>query len=48
MIEGTLYINNFIDNPDSLFEEIKNSSDWNKRMISRLTTSFGVMILTNF
>lgn len=42
MIDGTLYIDNFIDNHDFLFDTIRDNSDWDRRMASRLTTSFGV------
>jgi hypothetical protein len=42
MINGTLYIDNFVDNSDYLFNLIRDTSDWDRRMASRLTTSFGV------
>jgi alkylated DNA repair dioxygenase AlkB len=42
MIEGTLYVDGFMDNPDSLFDTIRDNVDWDRRMLSRLTTSFGV------
>lgn len=42
MIEGTLYVDDFIDNPDSLFNSIRDNADWDRRMLSRLTASFGV------
>ena len=42
MINGTLYIDNFIDNDNFLFDTLRDNSDWDRRMASRLTTSFGV------
>lgn len=42
MIDGTLYIDNFIDNDSFLFDTLRDNSDWDRRMASRLTTSFGV------
>ena len=42
MINGTLYIDNFIDNDSFLFDTLRDNSDWDRRMASRLTTSFGV------
>ena len=42
MINGTLYIDNFIDNDSFLFDTLRDNSDWDRRMSSRLTTSFGV------
>ena len=42
MINGTLYIDNFIDNDSFLFDTLRDTSDWDRRMSSRLTTSFGV------
>lgn len=42
MIDGTLYIDNFIDNDSFLFNILRDNADWDKRMTSRLTTSFGV------
>jgi alkylated DNA repair dioxygenase AlkB len=41
MINGVTYLDNFIDNHHSLFLTIKNTSNWDKRMSSRLTVSFG-------
>lgn len=41
-MDGTIYIDNFIDNSDYLFNTIRDTSDWDRRMTSRLTTSFGV------
>ena len=41
MINGTLYIDNFIDNDSFLFNTLRDN-DWDRRMASRLTTSFGV------
>ena len=42
MIDGTLYIDNFIDNDSFLFDTLRDTADWDRRMSSRLTTSFGV------
>ena len=42
MIDGTLYIDNFIDNDIFLFDIIRDTADWDRRMSSRMTTSFGV------
>ena len=42
MINGTLYIDNFIDNDSFLFNTLRDNSEWDRRMASRLTTSFGV------
>jgi alkylated DNA repair dioxygenase AlkB len=42
MIDGTLYIDNFIDNDSFLFNTLRDTADWNRRMSSRMTTSFGV------
>ena len=42
MIDGTLYIDNFIDNDSFLFDTLRDAADWDRRMASRLTTSFGV------
>ena len=42
MIDGTLYIDNFIDNDNFLFDTLRDTADWDRRMASRLTTSFGV------
>jgi alkylated DNA repair dioxygenase AlkB len=42
MINGTLYIDNFIDNDSFLFDTLIDTSDWDRRMSSRMTTSFGV------
>jgi len=42
MIDGTLYIDNFIDNDSFLFDTLRDTTDWDRRMSSRLTTSFGV------
>lgn len=42
MIDGTLYIDNFIDNDSFLFNILRDNSDWDRSMSSRLTTSFGV------
>lgn len=41
MINNTLYIDNFIDNDISIFDNLL-TSDWDRSMASRLTTSFGV------
>jgi len=42
MIDGTLYIDKFIDNDSFLFDTLRDTADWDRRMSSRLTTSFGV------
>ena len=42
MINGALYIDNFIDNDIFLFDILRDTADWDRRMASRLTTSFGV------
>jgi len=42
MINGTLYIDNFIDNDSFLFDTLRDTADWDRRMSSRMTTSFGV------
>ena len=42
MIDGITYIDNFIDGDISLFNLIRDTSDWDRSMTSRLTTSFGV------
>ena len=41
IMEGTLYIDNFIDN-ENLFDELIVSSTWDGSMRSRRTASFGV------
>jgi alkylated DNA repair dioxygenase AlkB len=43
MIDGTLLINDFIDNDlaNSLFINLRDNSNWDRSMLSRLTTSFG-------
>lgn len=42
MIRGTLYIDNFIQNDMYLFDTLRDNACWDHRMLSRLTTSFGV------
>jgi len=42
MIDGTLYIDNFVNDDVNLFNLIIDTSDWDRSMLSRLTTSFGV------
>jgi alkylated DNA repair dioxygenase AlkB len=42
MIHGTLYIDNFIQNDMYLFDTLRDTASWDRRMLSRLTTSFGV------
>jgi alkylated DNA repair dioxygenase AlkB len=42
MIDGTLYIDNFIQNDMYLFDTLRSTASWDHRMASRLTTSFGV------
>jgi len=41
-MEGIIFIENFLDNPDSLFEYLKNNVNWDERMMARKTASFGV------
>ncbi len=41
-MDGTLYIDNFIDNDIFLFNTLRDTADWDRRMSSRMTTSFGV------
>ena len=41
-MDGTLYIDNFIDNDMFLFNTLIDTTDWDRRMSSRMTTSFGV------
>lgn len=40
-MEGITYIENFIDNPSILFEILKADVDWDERMKTRKTASFG-------
>ena len=40
-MEGITYIENFIDNPSILFEILKADVDWDDRMKTRKTASFG-------
>ncbi len=41
-MEGITYIDNFLDNPNSLFEFLKKNLEWDERMMARKTASFGV------
>jgi hypothetical protein len=41
MIHGTLYIDNFIQNDMYLFDTLRDTASWDRRVLSRLTT-FGV------
>ena len=40
-MEGIIYIENFINNHQSLFKILKRTIDWDERMIARKTASFG-------
>lgn len=42
MIKGILYIENFIQSPDTLFQYLNNIANWDLSMKSRKTASFGV------
>jgi alkylated DNA repair dioxygenase AlkB len=42
MIDGIRYIDNFVNDDINLFNLIRDTSDWDRSMLSRLTTSFGV------
>lgn len=42
MIEGITYIENFIINPETLFEHLKQNVVWDESMRARKTASFGV------
>jgi len=42
MIDGIRYIDNFVDNDMFLFNTLRDTADWDRRMSSRMTTSFGV------
>ncbi len=42
MIDGVRYIDNFVNDDVNLFNLIRDTSDWDRSMSSRLTTSFGV------
>jgi alkylated DNA repair dioxygenase AlkB len=42
MIDGITYVDNFINDDINLFNLIRDTSDWDRSMTSRLTTSFGV------
>jgi alkylated DNA repair dioxygenase AlkB len=42
MINGITYIENFITNPESLFEYLKQNVVWDESMMARKTASFGV------
>jgi len=41
MITGITFIENFIDNPDELFELLLDKVQWDERMVARKTASFG-------
>jgi len=41
MIAGITFIENFIDNPDELFELLLDKVQWDERMVARKTASFG-------
>lgn len=40
-MEGVIYIENFLNNPESLFEILNNNTVWDERMKARKTASFG-------
>lgn len=40
-MEGITFIENFIDNPNELFENLKINVKWDERMTARKTASFG-------
>lgn len=42
MIKEIKYIENFINNDEELFNELKDSVEWDDSISSRRTTSFGV------
>ncbi len=42
MIDGIRHIDNFVDNDMFLFNTLRDTADWDRRMSSRITTSFGV------
>lgn len=41
MISGITHIENFVDEPNTLFEYLKSSVNWDERMSARKTASFG-------
>ena len=42
MIKDVLYLGNFMDNSIELFEDLRENTDWDERMLARKTASFGV------
>lgn len=42
MIKDVLYLDDFIDNSMQLFEDLRENTDWDERMLARKTASFGV------
>lgn len=40
-MEGIVYLENFIDNPNNLFNFLTNAINWDSRMSARKTASFG-------
>lgn len=40
-MNGITYINNFIENPTRLFNNLRNNVEWDERMIARKTASYG-------
>ena len=40
-MNGITFIKNFIDNPTELFDSLKNSVEWDERMSTRKTASYG-------
>lgn len=41
-MKGTTLIENFIENPTQLFNQLRDTVNWDERMSARKTTSFGV------
>lgn len=40
-MNGIIFIKNYIDNPNELFDSLKNNIEWDGRMSARKTASFG-------
>lgn len=40
-MKGITFIKNFIDNPNELFDSLKNNVEWDERMSARKTASYG-------
>lgn len=41
MIEGLIFVEKFVDHPNSLYEQLMTEVVWDKRLASRKTASFG-------